>query len=78
MSNRSADSSVPIFLRNVRDGSGILFVAPFSITEKLIEVCTKHHVAIKTFGNDLEKFNFKLIFIADNYVIAKDFRTHDF
>ncbi len=51
--------------------------APFSITQNAIKVCDMHSVATKTIGNELKQDNFKLIFIADNYVIAKEFRPHN-
>ena len=64
------------FLSNVRSGSGILMEAPFSITQKVIEVCKRYKVATRTFGNELKQDNFKLLLIADNYVIAKEFKLH--
>ena len=75
--DRNINFTVDTFLNNVKNGTGKLLKAPFSITQKVIEVCAYHNVATKTFGNKLKKNNFKLIFIADNYVIAKEFRQHN-
>jgi hypothetical protein len=75
--DKNAGLTVDTFLNNVKDGTGKLLEAPFSITQKAIEICNNHKVATKTFGNELKQYNFKLIFIADNYVIAKDFILHD-
>jgi hypothetical protein len=74
VTDRNVNFTVNTFLNNVKSGSGKLMEAPFSITQKAIKICKKHGVAIKTFGNELKQDNFKLIFIADNYVIAKEFR----
>jgi hypothetical protein len=62
------------FVDNVKHGRGKLFNAPFTITQKVLAVCAKHHVATKTFGNEFKSDAFKLILIGDNYVIAKAFR----
>jgi len=69
--------TVDTFLNNVKSGTGKLLEAPFSITQKVIKVCDNHNVAVKTFGNELKQDNFKLILIANNYVIAKEFRPHN-
>lgn len=74
VSDRNINFTVDTFLSNVKSGTGKLMEAPFSITQKAIKVCDKHNVATKTFGNELKQDNFKLIFIGDNYVIAKEFR----
>ena len=66
-----------IFLNNVKSGTGKLLEAPISITHKVVDICNKHSVATKTFGDELKRNNYKLIFIADNYVIAKEFRHHN-
>jgi len=66
-----------IFLNNVKSGTGKLLEAPISITQKVVDICNKHSVATKTFGDELKRNNYKLIFIADNYVIAKEFRHHN-
>ncbi len=66
-----------IFLNNVKSGTGKLLEAPISITQKVVDICNKHNVATKTFGDELKRNNYKLIFIADNYVIAKEFRQHN-
>jgi hypothetical protein len=66
-----------IFLSNIKSGSGKLLEAPSSITQKIVGICKKHNVATKTFGDELKPNNYKLIFIADNYVIAKEFRLHN-
>ncbi len=76
VSDRNINFTIDTFLSNVKSGTGILMEAPFSITQKAIKVCDKHNVATKTFGNELKQDNFKLIFIGDNYVIAKEFRRH--
>jgi len=76
VSDRNINFTVDTFLSNVKSGTGKLMEAPFSITQKAIKVCDKHNVATKTFGNELKQDNFKLIFIGDNYVIAKEFRRH--
>ncbi len=75
--DRNINFTIDTFLNNVKTGTGKLMEAPFSITQKVIKVCDKHNVATKTFGNELKQNNFKLIFIADNYVIAKEFRQHN-
>ncbi len=75
--DRFINLKLDTFINNVKNGTGILMEAPFSITQNAIKVCDKHKVATKTFGNELKKDNFKLIFIADNYVIAKEFRQHN-
>ena len=75
--DRNINFTVETFLNNVKDGTGKLIEAPFSITQKALNVCDKHNVATKSFGNELKHDNFKLIFIADNYVIAKEFRQHN-
>ncbi len=77
VTDRNINFTVDTFLSNVKSGTGKLMEAPFSITKKAIKVCDKHNVATKTFGNELKQDNFKLIFIADNYVIAKEFRRHN-
>jgi hypothetical protein len=77
VTDRNINFTVNNFLSNVKAGTGKLMEAPFSITQKVIKVCKKHNVAIKTFGNESKQDNFKLIFIADNYVIAKEFRRHN-
>ena len=74
--DRNINFTVDIFLNNVKTGMGKLMEAPFSITQKAIEVCNKHNVATKTFGSELKSDNLKLIIIADNYVIAREFRQH--
>jgi hypothetical protein len=66
--------TVDTFKNNVEHGRGKLFSAPFSMTQKLLEVCTKHHVSTKTFGNEFQSDAFKLILIGTHYVIAKAFR----
>ena len=76
MKDRNINFTVDIFLNNVKTGMGKLMEAPFSITQKAIEVCNKHNVATKTFGSELKSDNLKLIIIADNYVIAREFRQH--
>jgi hypothetical protein len=68
---------VDTFLNNVKNGTGKLIEAPFSVSQKAIKVCDNHNLATKTFGNELKQDNFKLILIADNYVIAKEFRQHN-
>ncbi|RZJ79668.1 MAG: hypothetical protein EOO47_10095 [Flavobacterium sp.] len=73
---RNINFKIGIFLNNVKNGTGKLIEAPFSITQKVINVCKSHNVATKTFENELKQDNFKIIFIADNYVIAKEFRQH--
>ena len=75
--DRNINFTIDTFLNNVKNGTGKLLKAPFSITQKAIKVCDNHNVATKTFGNELKQDNFKLILIADNYVIAKDFRQHN-
>jgi hypothetical protein len=77
VTNRNINFTVDTFLSNVKGGTGKLMEAPFSITQKAIKVCDNHNVATKTFGNELKQDNFKLIFIADNYVIAKEFKLHN-
>jgi hypothetical protein len=77
VTNRNINFTVDSFLSNVKSGAGKLIEAPFSITQKAIKVCDNHNVATKTFGNKLKQDNFKLIFIADNYVIAKEFKLHN-
>lgn len=77
VSDRNINFTVDTFLNNVKRGTGKLMEAPFSITQKAIKVCDNHNVATKLFGNELKRDNFKLIFIADNYVIAKEFRQHN-
>ncbi len=69
--------TVDTFLNNIKSGTGKLMEAPFSITQKVIDICNKHNVATKTFGDELKRNNYKLIFIGDNYVIAKEFRQHN-
>lgn len=68
--------TIDTFLNNVKHGTGKLLEAPFSITQKVIEVCNNHNVETKSFGITLKQDNFKLIIIADNYVIAREFRLH--
>lgn len=75
--DRNIKFTVDTFLNNVKNGIGKLMEAPFSITQKVLKVCDKHNVETKTFGNELKQDNFKIIFIADNYVIAKEFRQHN-
>lgn len=77
VTDRSMNFTIDTFFKNIKNGRGRLMEAPFSITQKAIEVCDKHNVATKTFGNELKKDNFKIIFIADNYVIAKEFIQHN-
>lgn len=74
--DRAINFTVDTFLNNIKAGAGKLLEAPFSITQKAIEVCSNHNVATKIIGNELKQDNFKLICIADNYVIAKEFRQH--
>ncbi len=74
--DRNINFTVDTFLDNVKSGTGKLLKAPFSITQKVVEICKKHHVATKVFGGELQRCSYKLIFIADNYVIAKEFRWH--
>lgn len=66
-----------IFFNNVKNGRGKLSEAPFSITERIIKICDKFNVKTKTFGNELIIYNYKLMVISDNYVIAKEFRSHN-
>lgn len=75
--DRNINFGMNTFLHNVKNGTGKLLEAPFSITQKAVEVCENYNVATKTFGNELKKDNYKLILIGDNYVIAKEFRLHD-
>lgn len=75
--DRNINFTVDTFFNNVKNGTGKLMEAPFSITQKALKVCDNYNVATKTFGNELKQDNFKLIFIADNYVIAKEFRQHN-
>ncbi len=77
VTDRNINFTVDTFINNVKSGVGKLIEAPFSITQKAIKVCDKHNVATKTFGNELKQDNFKLIFIGDNYVIAKEFRQYN-
>lgn len=65
------------FLNNIKKGTGKLLEAPFSITQKVIEVCDKHEVATKSFGSELKPDNLKLITIANNYVISREFKLHN-
>jgi hypothetical protein len=65
-----------IFINNVKNGRGYLLKAPFSITQNVVEMCNKHHVETKTIGNELIKQHHQLIFIADNFVIAREFKLH--
>jgi hypothetical protein len=71
--DKNINVTIETFLQNIKKGSGKLLEAPFSITEKVIEVCEKHRVLTKTFGNELKADNYKLIMISDSYVIAKEF-----
>lgn len=74
--DRNINFTVNIFLNNVKKGTGKLLEAPFSITQKVIEICNQYNVSVKTFGSELKLDNFKLILIDDNYVIAREFRHH--
>ncbi len=74
--DRNINFTVDTFLNNVKNGTGKLLEAPFSITQKAIKACDKHNVVTKTFGSELKPDNLKLIIIADNYVIAREFRQH--
>lgn len=74
VNDRNINFTIDAFLNNVKTGSGKLMEAPYSITQKAIKVCDKHNVKTKTFGNELQQESFKLIIIADNYVIAREFR----
>jgi hypothetical protein len=77
VTNKNINFTIDTFLNNVNSGTGKLLEAPFSITQKAIKICDMHNVATKTFGNELKQDRFKLVFIADNYVIAKEFRPHN-
>lgn len=74
VTNRNINVTLDTFLNNVKRGTGKLMEAPFSITQEIIKICDKHNVATKTIGNEFKKNQFKLLLIADNYVIAKEFR----
>ena len=50
--------------------------APFTITQKAVEVCNRHDISTRSFESVLKPKNNKLILIGDNYVIANDFRNH--
>lgn len=63
------------FLGNVKDGSGKLSEAPFTVNQEIIAVCNSHGVLTKSFESVLKPNNYKLILVGDNYVIAKDFRN---
>ena len=65
------------FLGNVKDGSGKLSEAPFTVNQKIVAVCDKHGVLTKSFESVLKPNNYKLILVGDNYVIAKDFRNNN-
>ncbi len=75
--NKNINFTVDSFLNNVRTGTGKLFEAPISITQKAIAVCERYNVSTKTFESELIQDNFKVIFIADDYVIAKEFRLRN-
>jgi hypothetical protein len=64
------------FVKNIKEGSGKLLKAPFSITQNVIKVCDKHNVKTKSFENVLKKNNYILILIENDYVIAKEFKLN--
>ena len=74
--NKDSNLTIETFLSNVNNGTGKILEAPFTINQKVVAVCDLHNVSTVTFGKELERNNFSLIFIGDNYVIAKDFRRH--
>lgn len=61
-----------IFKQNILDGSGKLLRAPFSIIENIEQICNKHNVKLKIFGEKTLKKN-KLIILNNQFVIAHDF-----
>ena len=65
------------FLKNINDGSGKLLKAPYLITQNVREVCEKHNVKIKIFGNELKTENYKMIMIENDFVIASEFKFHN-
>ncbi len=75
--NKHIHFTVDTFVNNVKQGHGVLLNAPFSITQKVLTVCAKHHAATKTFGKEFQSDDFKLLLIGNNYVIAKAFRVQN-
>ncbi|MBS1571205.1 MAG: hypothetical protein JST62_02260 [Bacteroidetes bacterium] len=65
------------FFNNVKNGTGILLKAPFSITMEVNRICEKYGVMTKTLGGERKLDDFKLLLVDDNYVIAREFRLHD-
>jgi len=77
VTDKRINFSYETFIENVNSGSGRLLEAPYSITQDVIDVCKKHNVATKTFNNELQKYDYKLVTIGNNFVIAKEFRFSD-
>ncbi|KPH12593.1 endonuclease/exonuclease/phosphatase family protein [Chryseobacterium sp. ERMR1:04] len=61
-----------IFLQNIRQGSGIILKAPFSIVESIERICEKHNVKITYFG-EKKTTPHQLIMINNQFVIAEEF-----
>ena len=61
------------FLRNIKEGNGLLLYAPVSIAKEVELVCKSHGVLTKSFNYSEETDSKKLLSIGINYVIAKDF-----
>ncbi|MES1181429.1 MAG: hypothetical protein ABUL44_01410 [Flavobacterium sp.] len=74
VTDKKINFTIENFLRNLACGTGRLLVAPPSITKAVVSVCDTHNIATKTFDNDPKPALYKLMTIANNYVIAKEFR----
>ncbi|SHL91444.1 hypothetical protein [Chryseobacterium polytrichastri] len=61
-----------IFLQNIRQGSGIILKAPFSIVESIERICEKHNVKMSYFG-EKKITPHQLIMINNQFVIAEEF-----
>jgi len=66
---------IQTFIRNIKNGSGKLLNAPFSIVENIEQICEKHQVKLKSFG-DKTVFHHKMIIINNQFVIAEKFRLY--
>jgi hypothetical protein len=73
--DKSIGFKVETFVNNLKKGRGKLVRAPFTMTQKILEVCAKHQVATSTFGNELHVYDFKLMLIGEHYMIAKAFQV---
>jgi hypothetical protein len=78
VSNENNRFTMDTFHNNIRNGTGQLSRAPWSINEKIVGVCRNHNVETFSIGDEGKKHNYHLVMIGrHSYIIAKEFRFHN-